>query len=102
MAGPASQEEMFKLLCYMVSSARGLVRETKLYGPFRLIDAASRLIEALEREGTADRFLSGVRELIEENKYRVMTDKEGFIRFLDELVLRMVERLEGSAEDASV
>ncbi|MFQ6033919.1 MAG: DUF6092 family protein [Candidatus Bipolaricaulia bacterium] len=93
---------MFKLLCYMVSSARGLVRETKLYGPFRLIDAGSRLIEILEREGASDRFLSGVRTMIEENKYKVMTDREGFIQFLDELVLKMVGRLEGSTEDASV
>ncbi|MFQ6117915.1 MAG: DUF6092 family protein [Candidatus Bipolaricaulia bacterium] len=93
---------MFKLLCYMVSSARGLVRETKLYGPFRLIDAASRLIEILEREDSSDRFLSGMRQMIEENKYKVMTDREGFIQFLDELVLKMVGRLEGSTEDASV
>ena len=93
---------MFKLLCYIVTSARNLVQETKMYGPFRLIDAGSRLIEILEREGSSDRFLSGVREMIEQNKYKVMTDKEGFIQFLDELVLKMVERLEGSTEDAVI
>jgi len=97
MVGPAREGEIFKLLCYMVTSARNLVHETKLYGPFRLVDAGSRLIEILEREGSADRFMSEVRELIEQNKYKVMTDKEGFIRFLDELVLKMVERLEGAA-----
>lgn len=91
------KDEIFKLLCYMVTSARNLVHETKMYGPFRLIDAGSRLIEILEREGTSDRFLSGVREVIEQNKYKVMTDKEGFVQFLDELVLKMVEQLQGSA-----
>lgn len=84
---------IFKLLCYMIVSARNLDQETKMYGPFRLVDAASRLIEILEESGIGDEFLSQVRSMIEANKYKVMTDKEGFVAFLDDLALKMVGRL---------
>lgn len=84
---------IFELLCYMIVSARNLEQETKMYGPFRLVDAASRLIEILEESGIGDEFLSQVRSMIEANKYKVMTDKEGFLAFLDDLALKMVGRL---------
>ena len=84
---------IFELLCYMIVSARNLDQETKMYGPFRLVDAASRLIEILEESGIGDEFLSQVRSMIEANKYKVMTDKEGFLAFLDDLAPKMVGRL---------
>ena len=84
---------IFELLCYMIVSARNLEQETKMYGPFRLVDAASRLIEILEESGIGDEFLSQVRSMIEANKHKVMTDKEGFVAFLDDLALKMVGRL---------
>lgn len=87
------ERRIFELLCYMIVSARNLEQETKMYGPFRLVDAASRLIEILEESGIGDEFLSQVRSMIEANKYKVMTDKEGFVVFLDDLALKMVGRL---------
>ncbi len=87
------EKGIFELLCYMIVSARNLDQETKMYGPFRLVDAASRLIEILEESGIGDEFLSQVRSMIEANKYKVMTDKEGFVAFLDDLALKMVGRL---------
>jgi len=87
-------KEIFELICYMVVSARNLVHETKMYGPFRLIDACSRLITTLEEEGSCNEFLGRVKTEIEANKYKVMTDEEGFVTFLDDLILDLVERLE--------
>jgi hypothetical protein len=87
------EKEIFELICYMLVSARNLDRETKMYGPFRLVDAASKLIEILEKNGIYDEFLSQVRTMIEDNKYKVMTDKEEFVSFLDDLVLKMVAKL---------
>ena len=87
------EKGIFELLCYMIVSARNLDQETKMYGPFRLVDAASRLVETLEKSGIADEFLSQVRSMIEANNYKVMTDKEGFLAFLDDLALKMVGRL---------
>ncbi len=80
-----------KLICYMATSACNLVDEPPLYGPFRLIDASSRLIDILEIEGAIDQTLIEARDLIEEKKYLVMTDEKAFNNFLDELVLKLVE-----------
>jgi len=87
------EKEIFELICYIIVSARNLNQETKMYGPFRLVDAASKLIEILEKNGIYDEFLSQVRTMIEDNKYKVMTDKEEFVAFLDDLVLKMVGKL---------
>ena len=87
------KKELFELICYMIVSARNLDQETKMYGPFRLVDAASKLIEILEKNEIYDEFLSQVRTIIEVNKYKVMTDKEEFLSFLDDLVLKMVAKL---------
>lgn len=87
------EKGIFDLVCYMIVSARNLDRETRMYGPFRLVDAASRLIEILEKSGICDEFLSHVRSMIEANKYKVMRDRDGFVAFLDDLALKMVGRL---------
>jgi len=86
-------KEIFELICYMVTSGRNLVRETKMYGPFRLIDACSRLISILEQMGKSSEFLGEVKAQIEANKYTVVADEETFVNFLDELVLDLVGRL---------
>jgi len=87
-------EELFSLICYMVTSARNLVRETKMYGPLRLIDACGRLIGILERMGTNSEFLSKVKTRIEANKYGVMSDEKAFVDFLDALILDLVGQLQ--------
>lgn len=86
-------KQIFALICYMVTSARNLVRETKMYGPFRLIDACGRLIGILEQMGTSSEFLSKVKAQIETNKYAVISDEKAFVDFLDELVLDLVGQL---------
>lgn len=88
-----ADKEIFALICYMVTSARNLVRETKMYGPFRLIDACGRLIGILEQMGTSSEFLSKVKAQIETNKYAVISDEKAFVDFLDELVLDLVGQL---------
>ena len=75
----------FKLLAFLITSARGCVDKPPLYGPLRLIDAASRLIDIMEEEGKANTKLLKLKELIEEKKYLVMYDEEEFVKFLDEL-----------------
>lgn len=90
------KKEIFELICYMLISARNLDRETKMYGPFRLVDAASKLIEILEKNGICDEFLSQVRTIIELNKNKLIEGKEEFLSFLDDLALKMVLRLKES------
>jgi len=100
MKGNIEQEklryDLLKLFCYIITSARGCIEEPKLYGPFRLIDSVERIITLLDNEGLADDFLKKERAKIEEKKYLVMQDAEGFTKFLDELVIDFTKKLKES------
>ena len=83
------KDDHFKLLAFLITSARGCVDEPVLYGPLRLIDAAARLIEIMKKEGKATPEIMELQKLIEEKKDLVMYDEEEFIKFLDELSQRI-------------
>lgn len=85
------EERVFELVGYMVTSGRNLLNETPLYGPFRLVDAASRLISILEEEGIGSDRLQAMRTEIDAGKYSVMSDVEEFESFLDSLVDTLVD-----------
>jgi hypothetical protein len=88
------QKGLFELIGYMLTSARGLVNEPPLYGPFRLVDGVSRLCSLLETEGGEYRaFYLQLKEKIDEKKFLVMTDEDAFIRMIDEAVLDYTKRL---------
>jgi len=87
------KNDFFALLAFLVVSARNCVEEPKMYGPFRLIDGASKLIEILEGEGLADEFFLEVKKKIEDKKYSVMSDRNEFVRFLDNLTLNFADEL---------
>jgi hypothetical protein len=87
------RNEIFELLCFMLSSARGLIDEPKAYGPFRIIDSVSRLITILEKHQLADDFLIKEKRKIEEGKYSVMDGEEKFKEFLDALMVDFAEEL---------
>jgi hypothetical protein len=84
------ESKAFELVCYMVTSACNLLNENKLYGPFRLIDAASRLITLLEEEGVRSKRLEEIRERIIARQYSVMEDEKVFADFLQDLVLDLI------------
>lgn len=89
-------EKFFELVGYMVTSARNLLDETPAYGPFRLVDAASRLIAVLEAEALADQRLLAIRNEIESSKYSVMEDPTKFRQFLDSVVDLLVSQIASS------
>lgn len=88
------KKQIFGLVCYMVTSACNLVNETKSYGPFRLIDAASRLITILSENQISSSNLEKIQAKIEQGKYKVMEDKSQFSSFLNELVLYVTSLIE--------
>lgn len=79
----------FKLLSFLVSSARGCVDEPLLYGSLRLVDAAARLIDIMEEEGLANDDLMKLRALIKDKMYLIMQDESDFKKFLDDLSLEL-------------
>ena len=88
------KEQIFGLVCYMVTSACNLVNETKSYGPFRLVDTASRLIAILSENQSSSPELEKIQEKIEQGKYKVMESESQFSLFLNELVLYITSLME--------
>lgn len=85
---------LFRLVCYVVTSARGLVDEPKLYGPMRLITAASELIGIMEDLGLADEFLKGVSGRIDRDaRANLLKGDQAFIEFLDSLILLLAKKV---------
>jgi len=82
---------------FLIVSARGCVEEPHLYGPLRLIDAASRLIDVMRREGRSSEDLDRIQRMIEEGKHLVMYDEEAFVKLLDRLVAELVRIVKGAS-----
>lgn len=81
-----TEEELYELLSFLVSSAHLLVNEPEHYGSFRLIDAACRLVGfALEGGSLEDeKFLREFKEDADQNKLLLMTDQEAFLQYLED------------------
>ncbi|MEM3489957.1 MAG: DUF6092 family protein [Nitrososphaerota archaeon] len=85
------KDDLVLLISYLVTSARGCVDEPKSYGPFRLVDAASRLIEIMNKYGISDDTLIAIARTIDKDKFSTMTDPNKFLSMLDEAVLKSLE-----------
>jgi hypothetical protein len=78
-----TDEQLFEFILYLVSCSRLTLDELPVYGSFRLIEGASRLIEAT---GTGDAFLRESREAIERQKLLMIDDRAGYEAWLTELL----------------
>ncbi len=93
------EEAIFELISYMSVSARNLLNEPARYGPFRLVDAASRLVDVLKANGLESERLDRVQANIEEGKYSAMGTPEEFENFLEGLVLLLVDEIGPGLDD---
>jgi hypothetical protein len=73
---------LFEHAVYLVASARDCLDEPLIYGPFRMIEGVSRLIDAFPD----DEFLAHQKEVIDREKYEVMGDRDRFASWLDEIL----------------
>ncbi len=80
-------DPLFDFILYLITSARVSLDERAIYGSFRLIEGASRLIEAAEEIPglDVDDFLRAKRNSIDRNKARMMLDKDGYRAWLTDL-----------------
>ena len=93
--GITGDDYLLELVAFLATSARGCIDEPPLYGPFRLIDALSRLVD-LPKYATSlkdDGFLRKIKAEIEEKKYSVMFDTVEFQNMLDNIVLQVTKEL---------
>jgi len=92
---------LLELVAFLATSARGCLDEPPSYGPFRLIDALSRLTD-LPKYATClkdDEFLRKIKADIDEKKFSVMTNTEEFRNMLDSVVRQVTKQLKAHAGD---
>jgi len=87
------EEKIFELATYAVVSARNLLEEPARYGPFRLVDTVSRLVEILETADMSSERLEGLGKRIEDGKYTAMGTEAEYRDFLESLVSFLVEEI---------
>jgi hypothetical protein len=80
----ATDPAAFRLATFLVTAARDLVDEPAIYGPFRLIDAVDRLMTG----AFDDDFLRSVQPELEREKQKVMSDRDAFVAWLDDISAR--------------
>jgi hypothetical protein len=90
-----SEDDLYAVLAFLFSSAHLLVNEPHLYGPFRLIDAASRLMGFALESGQLedDQFLRELKEDVDEKKFLLMTDEETFFNLLEDATRKVAKEM---------
>lgn len=80
----ATDPAAFRLATFLVTAARDVIDEPAIYAPFRMIDAVERLMAG----SFDDDFLRELKPELEREKQKVMTDRDGFVAWLDDLSAR--------------
>lgn len=90
-----TEESLYELLSFLVSSAHLCVHEPRLYGTFRLVDAACRLIGfALESEQLEDeQFLRDFKEDADKRKFLLFSDEEQYFQFLEDATRTLAKEM---------
>lgn len=82
----ALRRDMFLLVGYLLTSAHGLYGEPAGYGPFRLTDAAGRVLTIMEQRGLADAFTRQLERAIATERFGP-SDDERLLATLNQLCL---------------
>ncbi|MCZ6531315.1 MAG: DUF6092 family protein [Chloroflexi bacterium] len=94
-----TEQEALEFIAYLTASADISLHEPELYGPFRLIDAASRLVGyVLENDPGNERydFWQSMKTEIDQKKVWLMWDRPGFRQFLREMPGKVAQELSRS------
>jgi len=99
---PTGNDYLLEIAVFLATSAQGCLNEPPLYGPFRLLDALSKLAEFPNYvTGLApDPFLKGIKAIVDEKKFLVMYNVEGFKKAIDEIVEEFVRELKARYLDS--
>lgn len=94
-----SEDDLFEVLAFLFSSAHLLVDEPHLYGTFRLVDAASRLMGFALESGLLEdeQFLRELKEDVDKRKFLLMTDEETYFQLLEDATRNMAKEMKRRA-----
>jgi hypothetical protein len=92
---PTGNDYLFEIAIFLATSAQGCLVEPPLYGPFRLLDALSKLADFPDYVVglNPDSFLKEVKAFIDEKKFLVMYDVDGFKKAIDEIVEKFAKEI---------
>ncbi|ESU33281.1 hypothetical protein G3A_07115 [Bacillus sp. 17376] len=83
-------EHLLDYVAYTLTSAKGLYREPQSYGAMRMVDAMERALRLLKEVGIEDEVLEDALSAVRKDRWRAMTDKEGFGKAIDDSILNLV------------
>ncbi|MGC8701227.1 MAG: DUF6092 family protein [Thermoplasmata archaeon] len=75
----------FQLLSFLITSARGCVDEPPIYGPLRLLDASSKVIDIMEKEGITNETILKIKYKIQMAMDIIMTNENEFVKIVDDI-----------------
>ena len=87
-----NKKDQARIFTFLLTSARGCVDEPPLYGPLRLLEGYSLLLEMLKPEET-DGFYYKLNEKIEELKDKCMEDEVQFVDGLDRVLEELTDHV---------
>jgi hypothetical protein len=83
-------EHLRDYVAYTLTSAKGLYREPHSYGAMRMVDSMERALRLLQETGIKDEVLEQSLSFVRKERWRAMSDPEGFGRAIDESILELV------------
>lgn len=92
---PSGNEFLFEIAVFLATSARNCIEEPPLYGPFRLLDALSKLVDLPKyAEGLdEDPVLNEIKGIVDEKKFFVMYSVEEFTNAIEEIVDKFAKEI---------
>lgn len=89
-----NREDLLNYLAYIISSAKGCLKEPKIYGPFRLVDSIELLIKLLQKNNiTIDQSILKIVQKMNAEKLSFMEDESSFIEMLDKVTFDLLNEL---------
>ncbi|HZD56035.1 MAG TPA: DUF6092 family protein [Anaerolineales bacterium] len=90
-----TESEALQLVAHLTASAEISLIEPDLYGPFRLIDACSKLAGHVLQHDPGDRrdFWEGLKAEIDLKKIWLMSDRENFREFIKQMPAKVAQEL---------
>jgi hypothetical protein len=82
--GALTEEQALQMIAFLTSAAEISIHEPTYYGTFRLIDAASRMIDMMLENETprSEQFLRELKTEIDTKKVWMMWDRDAYFDFL--------------------
>jgi len=87
------REQILFILCYLATSARGVLFEPRLYAPYRLLEGLNRIIGHMKEIGLSDPEWIAINEEIDQNIIKILSDEEACKLTIDNIICRLTRQL---------